>query len=248
MDNGSQHATVNTVLADDKQSCTVTVSVPGSKCPYVARYVISASGVVDLQVDFKPAVSELRRIGLYMKLPAAYEQLEYYAKGPWENYVDRQQGSFLGRYTTTITDMFENYTHPQTMGSYVHFDYLQRGLGNASCGPGTLEKYKCPSSGTYTYKLRFEMKTAEGATAVTTPESDIRRAHIAYDHSADRIVCRGLSSGTRVQVANLGGVVVATATADASGFSSISLAGEPMGTYLVVLSDGKCVRTHKLQK
>lgn len=302
LDNGSQNATVNTVLADDKQSCTVTVSVPGSKCPYVARYVISASGVVDLQVDFKPAVSELRRIGLYMKLPAAYEQLEYYAKGPWENYVDRQQGSFLGRYTTTITDMFENYTHPQTMGnrmalrdvsfidtasrdtlvvstegqvafsalhyddaqfkkeqlhpwdltkhtaSYVHFDYLQRGLGNASCGPGTLEKYKCPSSGTYTYKLRFEMKTAEGATAVTTPESDIRRAHIAYERPADRIVCRGLSSGARVQVTNLGGVVVATATADASGFSSISLAGEPMGTYLVVLSDGKCVRTHKLQK
>lgn len=302
LDNGSQNATVNTVLSDDKQTCTVTVSVPGNKCPYVARYTIYASGIVDLQVDFKPAVSELRRIGLYMKLPAAYEQLEYYAKGPWENYVDRQQGSFLGRYTTTITDMFEHYTHPQSMGnrmdlrdvsfidatskdtlvvstegqvafsalhyddaqfkkeqlhpwdltkhaaSFVHFDYLQRGLGNASCGPGTLDKYKCPASGTYTYKLRFEMKTAEKATSVASPETGIRQAQVVYDRSSDRIVCSGLSARSRVQVTNLGGVTTATATADDSGMAAVSLAGEPMGTYLVVLSDGKQVRTHKLQK
>lgn len=38
---------------------------------------------------------------------------------------------------------------------FVHFDYMQKGLGNGSCGAGTLNKYLCPSSGTYTYKLRF---------------------------------------------------------------------------------------------
>ena len=39
---------------------------------------------------------------------------------------------------------------------YAHFDYAQRGLGNNSCGgDGCLYQYQCPSSGTYTYTLRF---------------------------------------------------------------------------------------------
>ncbi len=38
---------------------------------------------------------------------------------------------------------------------FAHFDYMQKGLGNASCGPGPLSQYMVPSSGTYGYKLRF---------------------------------------------------------------------------------------------
>ena len=35
----------------------------------------------------------------------------------------------------------------------LHLDYMQRGLGNASCGPDTIEKYQIPSSGEYGYRL-----------------------------------------------------------------------------------------------
>ena len=39
---------------------------------------------------------------------------------------------------------------------YAHFDYAQRGLGNNSCGgDGCLDKYLCPSYGSYTYTLRM---------------------------------------------------------------------------------------------
>lgn len=39
---------------------------------------------------------------------------------------------------------------------YAHFDYMQRGLGNNSCGGDkTLSDYVCPSSGNYSYTLRF---------------------------------------------------------------------------------------------
>lgn len=44
----------------------------------------------------------------------------------------------------------------------LHLDYRQRGLGNASCGPGQLSQYEMPSSGTYTYKLRFTPVSIEG--------------------------------------------------------------------------------------
>lgn len=50
---------------------------------------------------------------------------------------------------------------------YAHFDYMQRGLGNNSCGgDGCLSDYVCPSSGSYTYTLRFKPQLAESVNVV----------------------------------------------------------------------------------
>ena len=50
---------------------------------------------------------------------------------------------------------------------YAHFDYMQRGLGNNSCGgDGCLSQYECPSWGNYTYTLRFKPQSAESVNVV----------------------------------------------------------------------------------
>ena len=50
---------------------------------------------------------------------------------------------------------------------YAHFDYMQRGLGNNSCGgDGCLSQYECPSWGSYTYTLRFKPQSAESVNVV----------------------------------------------------------------------------------
>ena len=50
---------------------------------------------------------------------------------------------------------------------YAHFDYMQRGLGNNSCGgDGCLSQYECPSWGSYTYTLRFKPQSAERVNVV----------------------------------------------------------------------------------
>lgn len=50
---------------------------------------------------------------------------------------------------------------------YAHFDYMQRGLGNNSCGGDqTYSDYKCPSWGSYTYTLRFKPQSAESVNVV----------------------------------------------------------------------------------
>ncbi len=47
---------------------------------------------------------------------------------------------------------------------YAHFDYMQRGLGNNSCGgDGCLSDYVCPSSGSYSYTLRFTTQSGGNA-------------------------------------------------------------------------------------
>ena len=50
---------------------------------------------------------------------------------------------------------------------YAHFDYMQRGLGNNSCGGDqTLSDYVCPSSDSCTYTLRFKPQSAESVNVV----------------------------------------------------------------------------------
>lgn len=303
---GVTGVTLTSTMAEDAQSCTVQVDAEGSKCAYTIVYTIYASGVVDMKTTYRPVAEGLRRIGMYMAFDSSWEGIEYYAKGPWENYIDRQTGSYLGRYTTTVTDMFENYPRPQSMGnrmalrelllangnqdtlqiqtegqvafsilhyddaqfskgeytpwhpwnltkkaeSYAHFDYMQRGLGNASCGPQAIEKYWCPSSGTYTNTLRFSLKGEAPSTGICEEiVADVNQVKIAYDRNADAVVCAGMPERATVQVTNLGGVVLDKAVcATEGGQLSLSLKGQPMGTYLVTVTDGKQVRVHKLQK
>ena len=69
-----------------------------------------------------------------MQFAAGFEDVEFYAKGPWANYSDRNTGSFLGRYHTTVDGMFEELTHPQTNGDHLGLrDLLLTNPTNGLC-------------------------------------------------------------------------------------------------------------------
>ena len=56
------------------------------------------------------------RIGVRFRLPVSMNQVEYYGRGPGENYTDRASGSKVGRYNTTAEDMYFPYVRPQENG------------------------------------------------------------------------------------------------------------------------------------
>ena len=290
--------TITTARSGDGRTCNIVVDVKHGRCPYVITYTVYSSGVVDMKVEYNPQASGLRRIGLDMLFPAGFENVEYYAKGPWENYIDRQTGSFLGRYTTTVDDMFEMYPHPQSHGNrmalrdltmwnpengntikvetegqvsfslshydqrqyltpelhpwdlkkdgvvYATFDYMQRGLGNGSCGPGTESQYHCPSYQKFTHTLRIS--TINGA-ETGIGEVGVNACKIEYDKATQTVVCNGVNTGTDVAVYNLGGMSVGKAVANGSEVA-VPLAGQPQGSYLLVIKSGDSVRTHKFVK
>ncbi len=79
-----------------------------------------------LTATFSPGQEEARqkasklvvpRIGVRFRLPASMNQVEYFGRGPGENYVDRQSGSFVDLYKTTADAMYtDNYVRPQENG------------------------------------------------------------------------------------------------------------------------------------
>lgn len=109
------------ILSDLKQNgnhAELTMSATGSKTNYQVTYKIYPNGIMDMTVSFEPQRRGLRRLGMGWQFAAGFEEVEYYAKGPWSNFKDRQTGSYLGRYTTTVRDMIDENTHPQTYGDH----------------------------------------------------------------------------------------------------------------------------------
>ena len=117
--------------APKKQGRNVVVesTIESNGNTHTVAYTIYPNGTVDMKVTFTNTSTETRRLGITMQIPGGFENVEYYAKGPWSNYIDRQRGSLLGRYTTTVDGMFEEQSAPQTMGD-------RQGLRQLSLGNG----------------------------------------------------------------------------------------------------------------
>lgn len=60
----------------------------------------------------------LGRVGVRMLLDKRFQNLEYLARGPMENYADRKRGSDIGRYKSTVTEQMTPYSKPMDNGNH----------------------------------------------------------------------------------------------------------------------------------
>ena len=89
----------------------------GTLCNTELVYTFLPNGVMELEASFLPQTTDLRRCGLVCGVNPALNQVDYYAYGPWENYVDRKEGCRVGRFSTTVEKMEVPYVKPQSMGN-----------------------------------------------------------------------------------------------------------------------------------
>ena len=110
-------------------------------------YEINHAGAVKVTQRFAATpgatVSNLFRFGMQMQLPACYEQVNYYGRGPVENYADRNHSTFVGLYSQTVDEQFYPYIRPQENGTKTDLRWWQ--LVNAT-GDGLLFTGSAPFS------------------------------------------------------------------------------------------------------
>lgn len=79
------------------------------------RYTLLPSGElhVDNVVRLGKRIRDIPRVGVDLVLTPGLEQLEWFGRGPWENYPDRKASAMLGRYASTVAAQYVPYIMPQ---------------------------------------------------------------------------------------------------------------------------------------
>lgn len=85
-----------------------------------AHWEIDANGkiLLTMQCARNTDLPFLPRFGLRLFLPKAYEQAEYFGYGPNESYLDKHRSSYIGKFTSAVSDLHEDYLKPQENGSH----------------------------------------------------------------------------------------------------------------------------------
>ncbi|MDY4459545.1 MAG: glycoside hydrolase family 2 TIM barrel-domain containing protein [Alloprevotella sp.] len=114
-DNGlTGNATVQ--VTEENGLTVIKTRRDGTICATEVDYILYPQGMVDIVARFNPKNGEVRRAGLVCAIDSTYDQVDYYAYGPMENYCDRKDGATIGRYHTTVDEMLVHYAKPQSTG------------------------------------------------------------------------------------------------------------------------------------
>ncbi|PKL82327.1 MAG: beta-galactosidase [Ignavibacteriae bacterium HGW-Ignavibacteriae-3] len=108
---------------------------------YISNYTVYGDGSIEIENKFaavKKDLPEIPRIGVKMQMPKEFENVEWFGRGPQENYIDRFTGAFVGRYSSSVKDMFTNYVSPQENGTRTDIRWIalsnKHGIGMMAVG------------------------------------------------------------------------------------------------------------------
>lgn len=118
---------VNSKVSVGTVDATAQISIKQKwRCPGAKRFInhehtykVNSEGGIAVSNKFviDKKLPELPRLGISMVLPSKLEQLEWFGRGPWENYSDRKSSAMLAHYRSTVSDQYVPYIVPQEHGN-----------------------------------------------------------------------------------------------------------------------------------
>lgn len=83
-------------------------------------YTILGSKELKIEQEYQPEKSDLPdmpKFGMRMRIPNSFQSIEYYGRGPLENYPDRKMSQKIGIYKMPLSDYQTDYVKPQDNGN-----------------------------------------------------------------------------------------------------------------------------------
>ncbi len=100
---------------------TAKYEMPTVDAALTLTYTIDGEGRVlvneNMKAGSKADVPNLFRFGMTMAMPEEFASIEYYGRGPVENYSDRKEAADLGIYRQSVEEQFYPYIRPQETGT-----------------------------------------------------------------------------------------------------------------------------------
>ncbi len=116
LDNGEYKIISNYILPDNLANSSVIIS-----------YLVSTSGAININYTFIPANDTLPlipRLGLNFILNRSFDTMEWFGRGPHENYSDRYTSAFVGLYKGSVWDQYFPYDRPQENGNKIDVRWM----------------------------------------------------------------------------------------------------------------------------
>lgn len=100
---------------------TANYQLPTVHCQLSVSYDLAPNGELKvkeaLKADTAHRAPNLFRYGMMLEMPREYDRIEYYGRGPWENYVNRNASALIGIYSQSVDEQFHPYVRAQDTGS-----------------------------------------------------------------------------------------------------------------------------------
>ena len=119
-------------LSGNDKARTITASYKMNRvdAQLVITYTLTANGqlIVSENLDVNEEAKnkpQMFRFGMQWVMPEAYYTINYYGRGPIENYIDRNNSQQLGVYKQEVADQYWSYIRPQESGNKTDVRYWQ---------------------------------------------------------------------------------------------------------------------------
>jgi beta-galactosidase len=123
--NAGSDRTVENVEITERKRTEVRIVVDATlpTAPNTSRYettfTIYSSGEIEVENTLQPGdnLPDIPVIGTQLTIPTGFENMSWYGRGPHENYWDRKESAFVGRYESTVDEQFTPYLECQETGN-----------------------------------------------------------------------------------------------------------------------------------
>ena len=99
---------------------TAVSTLPAGNATQSYVYTIHGDGAIEVESSFKPGdgpLPDLPRVGMQMSVTGSLRNVEWYGRGPQENYWDRNLGAAVGIYKDKVDNLWFPYIEPQETGN-----------------------------------------------------------------------------------------------------------------------------------
>lgn len=111
-----EHTTENNLVV-----VTAKYDMPSVSAKLTLTYRIDKQGAIEvtqsMTTDKNTQVSNMFRFGMRTELNKQLANIQYYGRGPIENYADRNNCTNIGKYVQTVDEQFYSYIRPQETGT-----------------------------------------------------------------------------------------------------------------------------------
>ncbi len=159
VDRGTVRVTASSLLPMGMGSCRVVYTFTSKGKVHVLSRTVAS-----------PFLPTIPRVGMQMEVRAELSRMEWYGRGPHENYSDRNKGAAVGIYSGDVHELFHQYVVPEECANRTGVRWVTltdgrgRGIKVVGDGPLSVSAWPYDMENIEDADHTFELEEADGIT------------------------------------------------------------------------------------